>query len=457
MLKREKLHSYIPYALILLLYAVLHTRYMPEYLDDAWTLSWAYRLINFQDVTDHVFGYIGSRGSILFGRGYSYFYGFILSVIGWSRSNAVLISTALIWLNAFIWYKNVIKLGYKKDVAKTVSILLLVMEIFFSLGNKLRSDALSLTLISFAFYLFISRKYLFAGLLSIIAFEVHVISLTFYFYILAYLISIWDDMRSRPVYYVKGAGKFLLGVVLGLIYYCLLQWDYLSTFFDKTTAESVGHTLFAYFWKMKFAWRHLPEIVIILTALILFIKKQKYKEDKFTLPFFTLCLLSTFILRRGNYHYTAFIYPSVVLLISSVLDSKSLKRWFWILLICYLLPQYAYLYYESRDFNQNRYEESIINMFPETDEMIIGNPLSWFALKEYNFHEYGYFNRQQLTTEQIPEKFYLISTKRYRDNISGYREILEQILVGYESKKIDSFIDYTGYEVELYLLWRENE
>ncbi|QEN05688.1 hypothetical protein EW093_13530 [Thiospirochaeta perfilievii] len=452
MLGKKRVSFYIPYLFIAALYWIFHLKYMPEYLDDAWTLSWAYRLMKFNDVTDYVFGYVNTRGSILFGRGYAYFYGIILELIGWSRSNAVIISTSLTWLTAFIWFKITVNLGYSKKMAKIVSILFLIMEIYFALGNKLRSDSLALCIISFAFYLFIKKHYFFAGLLSIIAFEVHVISLTYFLYILAYLISIFKDMRDRPLFYVKGAIVFLLGVSVGLVYYFFLQREYLEYFFSQTTSEMVGHTFYSYFWKMKFAWRHLPELVIVLVSLIIFFKKKLYKIDSFILPFFICTILSTFIFRRGNYHYTAFVYPSVLLLIAFIVTNIKQEKIFWILLLCYLIPQYGFLYYTNHSFSQKEYEASLQSSIPKDGRFILGNPGAWFALKDREFHEYGYFKRGNREVYEVPNELYLISTKDYRDNIMDQKEWNDTFMKDYLEEKVDSFSTFDGNIVDILLL-----
>ena len=455
MITKKKMTIFIPYFFIAIFYAIFHMKYMPEYLDDAWSLSWAYRLLNFNDVTDHVFGYVNTRGSILFGRGYSYFYGTILQVVGWSRSNAVIISTLLLWTTAFIWFKSIIKLGYKKSIAHTVTILFLIMEIYFAIGNKLRSDSLALCLISFAFYLFISKKYFVAGFLAIVAFEVHAISLTYFFYILAYLISILDEMKRNPKFYIKGALVFISGIILGLIYYYWLQHDYLQYFFEKTTNEMVGHTFFSYFWKMKFAWRHLPELGIVVIAVVVFFKNQYYKKDKFILPFFISCILSSFVLRRGNYHYVAFVYPSVLLLIAFVSIEIDKIKYFWMLLLFYLIPQYGFLYYNNHSFNQKEYEANLIKVMPIDDLFILGNSGAWFALKERNFHENGFFSRGASGLKEAPKSLYLISNKRYKDNVTGYKEFNDNFFKGYEYTKINSFKSFDNSSVDIYFLKKE--
>ena len=452
-----KRKSLIPYLLIALLYAIFHLKYMPKYIDDAWVLSWAYRFINFHDVTDYVFGYINTRGSILFGTGYSFFYGSILNLIGWSRSNAVLISTFFIWATAFTWHKIVLKLGYVKKIAHTVSIMFLIMEIYFALGNKLRSDSMTLFIISIAFYLFITKKYFFAGLLSIIAFEIHPISLTLYFYLLAYLISIFDDMKARPKFYIKGATIFFIGVALGLVYYYILQKDYLSLFFSTTTGELNGYTFASYFWKMKFAWRHIPEAIIIIVAFLIFIKKGLYKEDKFILPFFLSCLLSTFIFRRGNYHYVAFVYPSVLLLIAFVVNDINKYKLFWIFLLLYLLPQYGFLYYKNNNFSQKQYELNLQNSVPDNGIFILGSSSDWFGLKDREFHEYGYFIRGNRSVSEIPNKFYLVSTKEYRDNVAEYKEKNDKLFSSYQSQNITSFKTFDNETVNILLFTKKDK
>lgn len=442
----------IPYVIVGFLYYIFHMKYMPEYIDDAWVLSWAYRFVKHNDVSDYVFGLVNTRGSILFGTGYSFFYGHILNLIGWSRSNAVLLSTAFIWITSFVWFRIILKLGYTKRVAHLASILFLVMEIFFALGNKLRSDSMTLCLISVAFYLFISRHYLLAGFLSIVAFEIHAISLTYFFYIIAYLISIFDDMKKRPGFYIKGALIFILGIGIGCIYYYWLQKDYIKYFFETTTGEMSGHALYAYFWKMKFAWRHIPEIFIIIAAAVVFIRTKMYKKDKFILPFFISCIISSLVLRRGNYHYVAFIYPSVILLISAAVSTLRKEKVFTILLALYLVPQYGYLLYNNYSYSQRDYENKVLNSIPDDNKFILGNSGAWFALKDREFHEYGYFDRGAGGDAVLPQSLYIISTKSYRENINGHKEYNDYLFRNYEVNEINSFETFDNEIVRIYLL-----
>ena len=442
---------YIPYFLIALLYLLFQQKYMPEYLDDAWCLSWAHQLVNFNNVSDTVFGYIDNGGTALFGKGYAYVYGGILQIVGWTRINAVYISTSLIWLTAFVWFRIVLKLNYSRKIAHMAAVMILIMEVYFAGANKLRPDSLALFIISMAFYLFISRQYLLAGFLSLAAFEIHPIALTFYFYIIGFLVSIFDDMKKRPGYYIKGALLFIAGALLGVGYYYLLHREYLHLFAESTMSRITGHVYYSYFWDMKFAWRHIPEALIFIVALVLFFKLKIYKKDKFILPFFLACFISTFIIKRGNYHYVAFTYTSVIIFISVIVSEIRKEKIFFILLLLFLLPQYGFLYYTNGDYNQVDYENNLISAIPEDDRMILGNSGAWFALKDRNFHEFGYFKRDGLEAEGLPQSFYLINNQYYRDNIMGYKEANEKIFDGYSIQKISEFREYNGGIVEILL------
>lgn len=438
------------YLLAGVLYYLLHLRYMAEYLDDAWTLSWAYGFWEKGTVQDYAFGYLNSRGSVLFHRTYSLIYGSVLSLFGWSRSGATVISTCFIWASSFFWYKSLKKAGYHKTIAHTVALLMLFLEIYVSLGNKLRVDALSFFIISLAFFLFVSGRYFWAGLLSVIAFENHPVSVTYYFWILAYLISVFSDMKARPGYYVKGAVWFIGGALIGVGYYLFLQYEYLDMFFQETTAVVKGHTLYAYFWKMKYAWRHLPEAFITLVAFIIFIRKKLGKKYPFVLPFFFLAVLSTFIIRRGNYHYTAFVYPSVILLIAVTAFELNKIRWTVILLALYLLPQYGFLMHLSRGFDQEVYNKKIETLVPDDGTMVVANSGAWFALKEREYREYGFFDRRSLLGDDLPGHFYLVSNDSYRKNTAGYYKDHERLFKEYKKVKLKSITAYDGTAIELY-------
>ncbi len=438
-----------------ILYFILHLRYMAEYIDDAWTLSWAYGFWEKDTFLDYVFGYTNSRGSVLFHRTYSMVYGFILSQIGWSRSNATLISTFCIWCSSFFWYKSLRKAEYNRTIAHTAALLMLVMEIYVALGNKLRVDALSFFLISLAFYLFISRRYFFAGLLSLVAFENHPISITYYFWVLGYLISMRNKIRTKPAYYGKGALLFIAGSLAGTGYYLFLQHEYLEYFFEETASAVKGHTFLAYFWDMQFAWRHLPEAFISLLALGIFLKKGYRKKYRLVLPLLLFSLLSTFVIRRGNYHYTAFVYPSVILLIAITAYELRKLKLLAVFLALYLLPQYGYLLKLSEGHDQKSYEQLIQTIVPDDGTPIVGNSGAWFALKERDFKEYGYFDRAGISGEALPSRFYLISTKEYRDNVAGRYEDHQSRFAHPYKKQLVTTLSNERLSIEVYEYRRE--
>ncbi len=438
-----------------ILYFLLHQRYMAEYIDDAWTLSWAYGFWEKDTLLDYVFGHTNSRGSVLFHRTYAMVYGFILSQIGWSRSNATLISTLCIWAASFFWYKSLRKAEYNKTIAHTVALLMLVMEIYVALGNKLRVDALSFFLISLAFYLFISRRYFFAGLLSLVAFENHPISITYYFWVFGYLISLREKIRAKPAYYGKGVLLFIAGALVGLGYYLFLQHEYLKYFFEETGSAVKGHVFLSYFWAMKFAWRHLPEAFITLLALGIFLKKGYRKKYKLVLPLFLFSILSTFVLRRGNYHYTAFVYPSVILLIAVTAYELRKLKLLAVVLALYLLPQYGYLLKLSEGHDQKSYERHIQAIVPDDGTLIVGNSGAWFALKERDFKQYGYFSRAGISGEDLPPRFYLISTKAYRANVSGNYEDHQRRFAHLYKNQLVTTLSNGRLAIEVYEYWRE--
>ena len=204
---------WIFYAVILvLLYTVFFDSYLNEYLDNAWTLSWAHGWWTDGEVYDQVFGYIkGDGGTSLFSRSFVFVYGGLAQVFGWSRGVGIIISSLFTIGTAALWYRIVRNLGYRRQAAVSFALILLLLEIFYANGHKIRVDAMGLFLDSLALLLFIRHRYLFAGLVLGIAFESHPFAMAAGFWMLAYLWTLRKDVQKDWKIWFKRAGCSLRG------------------------------------------------------------------------------------------------------------------------------------------------------------------------------------------------------------------------------------------------------
>jgi hypothetical protein len=422
--------------LIILSYLFFHNYYRVEYLDDPWTLSWAYNWWTNGEVFDTVFGYLdGDGGTSLFSRTYVFVYGAFSQLFGWTRGGSYLLSTIFVLTSLSLWKLIWQELKFDKETASDFLLISLLFDPYFGIAHKARVDALTLFFCTLTLYHFLRKRYLFSGLFMLIAFETHPMGITSLFYILAYLFVIRKDMAANPRFYIEGALKFIGGCLLGLAYYLSLHYSYLANLADLG-GRSTGHAFLAYFFTQKMSWRHWPEIVLILFSLVIFLIKKQYKQYKTIFPFITGALITSFLLHRSNMHYVVYLFPPIIMLIILTFKEIKLTNLLLIGFLIFQIPQYGYLYYTQKEYNHKEYISGIRNILnPEEigDTFVYGTYNGWFALKETNYHCYGYFGRSRLGVNGLPDHFYLLENQLYHDQ--EYSDDLERLIKEKQQKE----------------------
>ncbi len=444
------------YALVILflilsaLYLGVYSHYMPEYIDDAWFFSWAWNLYEHGEYRDIVFGE-QNGGTIFFQRTPAIVYGAVASILGWSRGVAMGVSKLFVLATAFIWYRIVRKLGYHQRMALAFAGIMLLLEAYFGIANKLRPEPLALFLCSAAFLLFLHERYLFSGFILGIAIESHPFAVIGGFWVLAYLLVLWPRIKARPKAYILRALRYTAGLLFGFGYWYWLHGETMSQL-GQAAEKAVGNVFLEYFFLRRFSWRHWPELAVILTALIVFIIRRKYKTHPFVLPFLTAVTVIPFILTRGNLHYIVYIYPAAILLIVIVVeDLKALHLLVYAILL-FQLPQYAWLFQQNRNYNHREFMTRLKQAVPPDEAFIYGNPNAWFAFQERNFHAYGYFGRAGLLSDEWPDEFVVIETS---DFIRWYGQSdMDNASSSYTREDLAEWIYWDGKPVKVYRLVR---
>ena len=440
---------WIVYAVVLvLLYTVFFDSYLNEYLDNAWTLSWAHGWWTDGEVYDQVFGYIkGDGGTSLFSRSFVFVYGGLAQVFGWSRGVGIIISSLFTIGTAALWYRIVRNLGYRKQAAVSFALILLLLEIFYANGHKIRVDAMGLFLDSLALLLFIRHRYLFAGLVLGIAFESHPFAMAAGFWMLAYLWTIRKDVQKDWKIWFGRAGLFFAGLSIGFLYWWLLHHKYLEN--TGVGERLTGNTLWEYFVVKRYSWRHWPELVMISAGVTVFIVKKSWKKHPFILPFTIASLLVTFIIPRANSHYTAYVYPSFVLLLLVVAEDYTILPWLLAGIFLFQVPQYGWLFWTQKGYNQRKYMAELQARVPEEPKTIYGNPGSWFAFQDRVYRAYGYYERAGIPQEEWPKAFLAIVTK---DIVRwGGMHTYSEMIHMYSTSLLDEWTDWEGKPVRLLL------
>jgi len=442
-----KAYQWIGLGLVLLTYIFMFGHYFAEYIDDAWTLSWAFNFWEKGTVFDPVYGYLdGDGGTALFGRTYVFIYGAFSQIFGWTRGGAYLLSTLFIIASSILWGAILLELGIKKEVIIDFLIVFLLLDPYVGAANRTRMDPLGLLLCSLALLLFIKKRYYFSALSYMIAFENHPMGVSAFLFILAYLFNIRNELKENKRFYLIGAGYFTLGIITGVLYYLFLHYPWLGNVSDLSS-RSDGNLFYDYFFYKRMSWRHWPELFIIAFSLFIWFWKKLYKRYSLISLWMISAILCSLLLSRKNAFYIIYLYPPFILMI--ILSFKNIGRSRLLLVgfLCFQLPQYGYLYYLQYGYNHKQYISEIEKYFSTEDKRFIyGNYNSWFALMDLNFHAYGYFARSGTKVEDFPEQFVLIANPEFYEE--HYDEDLEERMQEYEDMSGKRYITSKVADIE---------
>jgi hypothetical protein len=181
--------------------------------------------------------------------------------------------------------------------------------------------------------------------------------------------------------------------------------------------------------------RHLPELVVILACVGWFFYKRYDREIFFIPAFLVASLLFTLMIRRPNFMYAIYVYPAFLLLILWVFERRGRLWLATALMLLYLLPQYAVVFVQNREWDMDAYIAKVRTLTPDDQATIIGSPNDWFAFKDRSFFVTDY--RGDFRTI-LPENFVLIERDDFR---SGAFPNLSKIIdERYDSSRHNSFV-----------------
>jgi hypothetical protein len=440
-------------AVLAVLYLCFFNRYLPEYIDDAWTLSWAYNWFENGEAYDTVFGYLdGDGGSSLFSRTTVLVYGAVYSLFdAWGyRGIGFILSTLFLFGGVLCWTGILKGMKYDRVVVWWFAAVMLLLELYFGMAHKIRVDALSFFLASLALLFFVRGWYFPAALAGMIGAENHPFAMVFIPWCLAVLFAERTAIRENPRKYITGGLLFLAGLAAGIGYWLLLHKPWLSGFADLTDRAG-GNPFITYFFLKRYSWRHWPELAVFVLALVLFLVKKLWREDKFIMPLLAACVATSFMIPRGNNHYVVFLYPPVILMILTVF--KKIRHLNLLLagLLVFQVPQYGLLFWPQRHYNQQDYLSRLKSEVAAAEKggdplPVFGHSNAWFAFYDREFYAYGYWSRAHLeTADDWPRKFLLIENKDFRKE---YKKVFEEkTSARFERTELSRFKYYDGSPV----------
>jgi len=447
---------------IFFVYLGLHGIYQPDNIDDAWYLSFSHNHIVKCIETDVSFGAEagsgGYGGVVLFGKTFTYLYGHALNLIGWTKSNAHLISTMCIVLSAACWIAILHHLKFGRRLAVFFGLSMLLSEPFFKAGNVARPDSLCFLVVSAALFLFLRRRYGFAGFLSMVAIEIHPVGISAFLFIASVVVSRgFVSNENRWFKWVHMAAWLFAGTVAGVLYYVALHINNLN---DLSLVLSQGNTgsgsrniLFEYFFKTKY-FRHIPEFVAIVICVAVFVFKRYYRENSLITIFLIASLLFTVIICRPNFSYVIYVYPAFILLFLWVFERQGRLGLAAGLLLVYLLPQYGFVYWHNRHWDMEKYLSQVRSLIPAGNSPIMGMPNDWFAFVDRPFFIIYYLGDFRAVA---PDTFVLVDRKVFRGGTSPNLKVMTVVDQFYESTECGRFQNWGGEMVIVKQLVRKRE
>ena len=393
--------------------------YEPENVDDPWTLSFLYNWLTYGTVVDVTFGNAtsgsgGQNGLEHFGKLQALLYGPVLEVTNWSRNVAHNISSLLIFLTIPMWWQIIRRISSNTVPAAVFALCLFVSEPIVTASNETRPDALAFFLVSGAVFATSRGSYFVAGLLSLLAFEVHPMGAISVLYSLAIYLSRTAQLNQAGTH-VKALIQFSAGASIGIAVYVALHWDALGTFFGTVVSSNgsgFGKSLTMYAFNSNY-FRHVPEAVVFTCALGVFFLSGLWRKDRATLFLLAASLISLLLFRYGNHHYMLY-YAPIALLVGFTVLSK-FKHWQVpvVLFFGLMISQYGILSWRNGGFDIDNYVEQMHQQVPSDEVPVVSEFNGWFAFYDREFYgayfsnDSFYFSRKEFSELALTE-FYLV-------------------------------------------------
>src|SRR6516165_7564946 len=314
-------------ALVMTVYATLFGNYRVNLaIDTPWYLSFSYNYCMKGIDTDPTFGVPfpgGMGGTVAFGRLAATVQCAALAPFNWSLVAANVLSVAGVVLSIAAIFAFLVGEGFGRLGAVTCCLALAATEPFVSMANQSRYDYLTFLLAVCGLVLAARRHLLLAGLISVLAIEVHPIGIMAPIYLIAYELSRMIQTRRFRLEFDRAA-KLALGGLLGLAVYVILH---LPAILALPTAVSsnpsdlnngAGHFLYGYFFNQRL-YRHLPELAVFVACFLVHIWRRDYVQWPFPVVASLATFFVGFVIPHGNMYYTPFWYfPSFLLVFMTV-------------------------------------------------------------------------------------------------------------------------------------------
>lgn len=334
--------------------------------------------------------YTGLGGNTLdhFGVGAGFLFHTLFEWTTWDKRVGYGLCVVLMLFSLRVWYKILGKLGISDVQTRWSFCLLLLLSVpVFKSSHTFRPDAFCFLFGTISLFLFLERKFFLSALGFFMALESHSASA---FFFAAYLLGCFlVDWRS---YKWKDFVFLVLGVLVGVGYYVLLHYPYLSGLFEKLqSAKGMGRNVLEnYFFRVSGGvMAQLYELLLFSVALILFFINKMYRKLPMILPVVCCVIAATFIIPRSSYLYILYVYPIFLLIFSSFSSRQKYIKLGFLMFSIVLFAQYAVGYYmlksykfPSIDAYLSDVSEVIDRPLEDSATLTLVSHQDWFAFKD---------------------------------------------------------------------------
>ena len=384
--------------IVVAVYAIMFGNYRPHTaIDTQWSLSYSFNFCMKGIDTDATFGVgfpVGQGGTVAFGKLAAMVQCAALAPFNWSLVAANVLSVVGVVLSIVAILAFLVGEGFSRLGAVTCCLTLAATEPFVAMASQSRYDYITFLLAVCGLLLAARQQLLVAGLISVLAMEVHPIGIMGPIYLIAYELSRKIQTRRLRLEFDRIA-KLVLGGMLGLAVYFILHPGILTLLAEvsRNPAElnnGAGHFLYGYFFAQRL-YRHLPELAVFVACLLVHIWRRDYVQWPFPVVASLATFFVGFLLPHGNMYYTPFWYfPSfllVFLTVSLAWRAVALPA----LVLILFVPQYAVAYIWGHKYSYARQGElqvarSVIASGTDLSHAhIFGDFIFWPVFKDLSF------------------------------------------------------------------------
>lgn len=430
-------------ALLVAGYALLHNRLHVHYLDDAWSMSFVWTWMHDGVAADRVYR---ADAALTFGYGQFVLYGALLQLLGWTKGNALLISTALMAGAAGCWYGICRAARWPREPAALMGLSLLLFYKCVEAANLARPDALVLCLLSTSLWLMTRHRALAAGLVAAAAVEVHPIGATTFFYLGAWLLYQPRSLMADPALRRALLTWAAVGLALGALLFYLSRPELLTLERLRTMSTSTVHgpprTDFTWI-DRHFRYHSHVEGGIFIAALALYLWRRLWRVDALPLLCLAGVLLAALLIRRPNGFYVLMAFPAFALLCARALADLRLLRLAFIALLLSFSLRAGLQYRQQRDYDFQATMDRVTEMIPADDLPVVGLDDFWFGLRQRRFVPANYAGSFQALA--LPAFYLLDSSVKPR----ALAAIRRQMGDAYDITPVAAFTDGGGQQVRL--------